>query len=79
MKQKLGPVIEYIKQFDVASNETEELIQNGSPEYACNYILSAFNSVGDGLSPQQIVDLQTILIKLQGSDYIRDRNSKEII
>ena len=79
MKQKLGPVIEYIKQFDVASNETEELIQNGSPRDACNYILSAFNSVGDGLSQQQTVDLQTILIKLERSDYIRDRNSKEII
>ena len=79
MKQKLGPVIEYIKQFDVASNEIEQLIQNGSPRDACNYILSAFNSVGDGLSQQQTVDLQTILIKLERSDYIRDRNSKEII
>ena len=79
MKQKLGPVIEYIKQFDDASNETEELIQIGSPRGACNYILSAFNSVGDGLSQQQTVDLQTILIKLERSDYIRDRNSKEII
>ena len=45
MKEKLGPVIEYIKHFDVAPDDTRELIQNGSPQNIEDEIFTIFVSL----------------------------------
>ena len=78
MKEKLDPVIEFIKHFDVAPDDTRELIQNGSPQKIEDEIFNVFVSV-DGLSMQQHLNLRIILDKIKRSEYFTDPNSKEII
>ena len=80
MKQKLDPVLKYIEELtlDVDPEKTQELIQEEDPQKVEDAIFTMFNDVGD-LSEQQKGELVIILNKLGGSQYITDRNSKEII
>ena len=80
MKQKLDPVLKFIEELtlDVDPEKTQELIQEEDPQKVEYAIFTMFNDVGD-LSEQQKGELVIILNKLGGSQYITDRNSKEII
>jgi len=80
MKQKLDPVLKYIEELtpDVDRVKIQELIQQEDPQKVEDAIFTMFNDVGD-LSEQQTSELRRILYKIKTSQYITDRNSKEII